>query len=63
MSTIDMKMPLGRPTLSVWLDVHSRMLMGYAITFEPPSPHSALLSLTQRTPVVPTERAAIQIGK
>lgn len=38
-------LPLGRPTLSVCLDVATRMPLGYLLTFEPPSLYSALLTL------------------
>lgn len=37
--------PLGRPHLTVCLDVYSRMVLGYCITFEPPSLYSVLLCL------------------
>lgn len=37
--------PLGRPHLTVCMDVYSRMILGYCITFEPPSLYSVLLCL------------------
>lgn len=36
---------LGRPYLTVCVDVYSRMLLGYFITFEPPSLYSVLATL------------------
>jgi putative transposase len=38
-------LPLGRPYLTVCLDVYSRMLLGFFITFEPPSLYSVLATL------------------
>ncbi|MBR0793056.1 DDE-type integrase/transposase/recombinase [Bradyrhizobium manausense] len=38
-------LPLGRPHLTVCIDVYSRMVLGYCITFEPPSLYSVLLCL------------------
>lgn len=37
-------LPLGRPTLTVCLDVATRMPLGYVLTFEPPSLYSAMLT-------------------
>jgi putative transposase len=37
--------PLGRPYLTICLDVYSRMLLGFFITFEPPSLYSVLATL------------------
>jgi putative transposase len=38
-------LPLGRPYLTVCVDVYSRMLLGFFITFEPPSLYSVLSTL------------------
>jgi putative transposase len=38
-------LPLGRPTLTVNIDVATRCVLGYLISFEPPSLHSALTTL------------------
>jgi putative transposase len=38
-------LPLGRPYLTACLDVYSRMLLAYFITFEPPSLYSVLATL------------------
>ncbi|UFW48190.1 MULTISPECIES: DDE-type integrase/transposase/recombinase [Bradyrhizobium] len=38
-------LPLGRPYLTVCLDVYSRLLLGFFITFEPPSLYSVLATL------------------
>jgi putative transposase len=38
-------LPLGRPYLTVCLDVYSRMLLGFFVTFEPPSLYSVLATL------------------
>lgn len=38
-------LPLGRPYLTACLDVYSRMLLGYFITFEPPSLYSVMATL------------------
>lgn len=38
-------LPLGRPTLTVNIDVATRCILGYLITFEPPSLYSALTTL------------------
>jgi putative transposase len=38
-------LPLGRPTLTVCLDVATRMVLGYLISFEAPSLYSALTVL------------------
>lgn len=37
--------PLGRPYLTACIDVYSRMLLGFFITFEPPSLYSVLATL------------------
>jgi hypothetical protein len=58
-------MPPGRPTLTLCLDVHSRMVVGCAVAFEPPSAHSEVLALTRadQTPVVPTEDVAPKLAR
>ncbi|OZA18454.1 MAG: plasmid replication initiator-like protein [Rhodobacterales bacterium 17-64-5] len=38
--------PLGRPTLTVAIDVHSRMVLGFHLSLEPPSLLSVALCLT-----------------
>ena len=38
-------LPLGRPYLTVAIDVATRMVLGYLISFEPPSLHSVLTTL------------------
>ncbi|MDB5555359.1 MAG: Integrase, catalytic region [Rhizobium sp.] len=38
-------LPLGRPTLTVAIDVATRMVLGYLISFEPPSLYSVLTTL------------------
>ncbi|QAU48848.1 integrase catalytic domain-containing protein [Bradyrhizobium guangzhouense] len=38
-------LPLGRPYLTVCLDVYSRMVLGFFVTFEPPSLYSVLATL------------------
>jgi putative transposase len=38
-------LPLGRPWLTVCLDVATRMPLGYVVTFEPPNLYSVLLTL------------------
>jgi putative transposase len=38
-------LPLGRPTLTVAIDVATRMILGYLITFEPASLYSVLTTL------------------
>lgn len=38
-------LPLGRPTLTVAIDVATRMILGYLISFEPASLHSVLTTL------------------
>lgn len=38
--------PLGRPTLTVAVDVHSRMVLGFHLSLEPPSLLSVALCLT-----------------
>lgn len=38
-------LPLGRPYLSACIDVYSRMLLGWFITFEPPSLYSVLATM------------------
>jgi putative transposase len=38
-------LPLGRPHLTVCLDVYSRMQLGWFVTFEPPSLYSVLSTL------------------
>lgn len=38
-------LPLGRPYLTVCMDVYSRMILGYFLTFEPPSLYSVLGTL------------------
>lgn len=37
--------PLGRPTITVCIDVYTRMILGHLVSFEPPSLFSALLVL------------------
>lgn len=46
---IDMltKLPLGRPWLTVAIDVHSRMVMGFYISFNAPSAYAVLQCLRQ----------------
>ncbi len=38
-------LPLGRPTLTVAIDVATRMILGYLVTFEPASLYSVLTTL------------------
>jgi putative transposase len=38
-------LPLGRPYLTACIDVYSRMLLGWFITFEPPSLYSVMATL------------------
>ncbi|GAB9109861.1 hypothetical protein [Bradyrhizobium diazoefficiens] len=38
-------LPLGRPYLTVCIDVYSRMILGFFVTFEPPSLYSVLATL------------------
>jgi putative transposase len=38
-------LPLGRPYLTIAIDVATRMVLGYLISFEPPSLHSMLTTL------------------
>ncbi len=38
-------LPLGRPYLTLCIDVYSRMVLGFFITFEPPSLYSVLATL------------------
>lgn len=39
------KLPLGRPWLTLAIDAHSRMVMGFYISFNPPSSYSVLQCL------------------
>ncbi|MDH2386398.1 transposase family protein [Bradyrhizobium sp. CER78] len=38
-------LPLGRPYLTVCLDVYSRMILGFFVTFEPPGLYSVLATM------------------
>jgi putative transposase len=39
------RLPLGRPTLTVAIDVYARMVLGYLVSFEPASLYSVLTTL------------------
>jgi putative transposase len=54
----DTYLPLGKPYLTVCLDVATRMPLGYLITFEPPSLYSALTVLKR---VVRSKRYVSQL--
>ena len=65
MSALDVITPNGRPTLAVCIDAHSRMVVGCAFFFEPPSVRCALPALEKclQTPVALTERVNLQLSK
>lgn len=44
---IERMLPLGKPTLTVALDVHSRMPLAVVVTFEPMSLHTAMSALVE----------------
>jgi hypothetical protein len=41
----EVRLPLGRPTLTVAIDVYARMVLGYLVSFEPASLYSVLTTL------------------
>ncbi len=54
------KLPLGRPTLTIILDHHSRMLLGYYLGFNAPSTAAVLAAL--RHAILPKKKRKSKIG-
>lgn len=54
------RLPIGRPWLTLLIDVCTRMILGYYISFDPPGNLSLGLALTQA--ILPKEKWLVDIG-